>query len=395
MYFSIKIIIFTLFIQTVFGAYQLKYTFNQNNGGHSSPVNLLSSVNLRVSSFNQNYLASTSQNEIRIWDIQNGALKFVFNSTNGGHSSNISTIIALRNGLLVSGSDDSSVKVWNLQNGTLRYTFNSSNGGHTNPIKSLVELENGYVASGSAVGQARVWDINLGKLKYSFSISTTSLSSYYVHNLLELDDGYMAGTIFSTNSIYVWDITIGRLKYTFGSSNGGHRNYVYALAKLRNGNLISSGDDTIKIWDIVFGKLLYSFDSTNAPASSLSNINKLFVLNSGYVASTSSNSNDYSIKIWNIEERLLRYVLNSTIGGHTDRVTSIVQDPSVGNTILFASSSVDDTIKIWNPLTGTLNYTFDRTNGGHRFPINSLASLNNGYLASGSEDYTVKVWFVR
>ncbi len=44
------------------------------------------------------------------------------------------------------------------------------------------------------------------------------------------------------------------------------------------------------------------------------------------------------------------------------------------------------TIKIWDVTTDKLKYTFDRSNGSHFKDATSLASLENGYLASGSYD---------
>ena len=55
-----------------------------------------------------------------------------------------------------------------------------------------------------------------------------------------------------------------------------------------------------------------------------------------------------------------------------------------------ASSSGDYTIKIWN----TDNATLIRTLTGHSDAVTSLVFLPNGYLASGSWDNTIKIWNV-
>jgi WD40 repeat protein len=52
-----------------------------------------------------------------------------------------------------------------------------------------------------------------------------------------------------------------------------------------------------------------------------------------------------------------------------------------------ASSSQDKTIKIWNADTGSLI----RTLTGHTNNVWSLAVLQNGYLASCSDDTTIKI----
>ena len=52
-----------------------------------------------------------------------------------------------------------------------------------------------------------------------------------------------------------------------------------------------------------------------------------------------------------------------------------------------ASGSGDKTIKIWNPYNGTLIQTLT----GHNASIWSLQNIKNGRLASSSEDATIKI----
>ena len=53
-----------------------------------------------------------------------------------------------------------------------------------------------------------------------------------------------------------------------------------------------------------------------------------------------------------------------------------------------ASGSNDLAIKIWNPINGTLK----RTLNGHTSYVLALTVLQNGDLASGSFDNTIKIW---
>ena len=55
-----------------------------------------------------------------------------------------------------------------------------------------------------------------------------------------------------------------------------------------------------------------------------------------------------------------------------------------------ASGSFDFTIKIWNIFTGILNKTLIDHNG----PVRALAVLSNGDLVSGSQDTFLKIWDV-
>ena len=41
----------------------------------------------------------------------------------------------------------------------LKHTFDSSNGGHTSDVEALVLLENGYLASGSNDNSIIIWEL--------------------------------------------------------------------------------------------------------------------------------------------------------------------------------------------------------------------------------------------
>ena len=71
-----------------------------------------------------------------------------------------------------------------------------------------------------------------------------------------------------------------------------------------------------------------------------------------------------------------------TLTGHSSVVNSLIQ---LENGLL-ASGSADKTIKIWDKDFKCIN-----TLSGHRYNVFSLIQLENGLLASGSEDNTIKI----
>jgi len=73
-----------------------------------------------------------------------------------------------------------------------------------------------------------------------------------------------------------------------------------------------------------------------------------------------------------------------TLIGHTDYVLSLTvfQDGRV------ASGSKDNTIRIWNIENGQTTNVLT----GHNGQIGALTVLPDGRLASGSSDWTIRLW---
>ena len=167
-----------------------------------------------------------------------------------------------------------------------------------------------------------------------------------------------------------------------------HKELVNSVAFSPDGNTIASAstDNTIKLWNLE-GKLLQTLKGHEQSINSVA-----FSPDGNTIASTSW---DKTIKLWSKEGKLLK-----TLQGHTSEVNSVAFGPD-GNTIesvnsvafspdgnTIASASSDSTIKLWSKEGKQL-----KTLQGHKELVTSVAfSPDGNTIASASTDNTIKIW---
>ena len=101
-----------------------------------------------------------------------------------GHDKEITKIIQLKNGNIVSGSQDGQIKIWTVNK---LFLFNNSLSGHDDEIIELIEISKENLLSADKNGKIILWDIN--KLKQIqiffinsiiFSITEISLLEFFI-----------------------------------------------------------------------------------------------------------------------------------------------------------------------------------------------------------------------
>ena len=143
-----------------------------------------------------------------------------------------------------------------------------------------------------------------------------------------------------------------------------------------------SNDYYVRVWNIESGKCIAKLDKGIGGACSVS-----YSPDGKYIASGLENS---SVKVWDVDITRNTYstciaTLNGEMG-HSKRVTSISYSPD-GKYI--ASGSSDKTVKVWEWESATCVATLN----GHVNIVRSVAySPDGNYIASGSYDNLVKVW---
>ena len=173
----------------------------------------------------------------------------------------------------------------------------------------------------------------------------------------------------SNNVINLYDIN--SLNYEFICSFIGHTLWVNCLVKINNNYFASASNDTrIKIWDFYNKRCIQTLEGHEDCILSIILLQKSNLLCSGGA--------DLTLRIWDWEKNNCLFILK----GHSKWVKCLLE---LDNGII-ASGSDDKTIKLWKD---NLNI---KTLIEHTNSIRSICQINKNYFASGSFDCTIKIW---
>ncbi len=328
------------------------------------------------------YIFSGSyDNTVRTWDRKNEKLQLLGGHTDGVWSVNFSS----NNDYLVSGSSDCTSRIWNCETGEQLQIFQK----HTNYVISATTLpmNDKYIVSCSWDGTTRIWHRENGKELHKLDSDTGKVTSVAISS----DGKYVASG--SKESVTIWDRKSGEqlilLDHSFGRKDmvlsvSFSPNNDYLVSGSRYGATIWSADDWSNDSYLYTGDPREGWKRTSFESVAFSPSNEYVV----------SGSNDNAIRIWSMETpppnhfALLMPSSNEIIQllkGHTGQVNSVAFSPDEK---YVASGSADFTVRLWNWKIGTQLQLFR-----HRDGVNSIAfSPNCKYLASGSFDKTIRLW---
>ena len=145
--------------------------------------------------------------------------------------------------------------------------------------------------------------------------------------------------------------------------------------------VITGGDDfTISAFDYNTGTLLASYPKAHEDIIRAIAVHPTQPL-------ILSASDDNSIKLFKIEKNKITLVQEFT--GHRHFVMDVKFNPKDPST--FASASLDTTIKFWGLQNSSARFTLN----GHEAGVNCIEFFpgsDRPYLASGSDDYSIRIW---
>ena len=223
-------------------------------------------------------------------------------------------------------------------------------------------------------GQEGSADVGSGMSKSEVMFNTGHSDSIF--SVSYSPDGKYVASGSHDSTVKIWEVETARCLKTLR----GHTDGVQSVAYSPDGKYISSGasDGKVKFWEVESGRCI----QTDENATGISCITYSPDGKDLAIAKFSSGM----IQVKNLETGVFSFFEVQAI--HKEFIRELCYSPD-GKYL--ASGSEDKTIKIWDVQTKKCICTLE----GHTNGITALAYSPDGkYLASGSHDHTIKIWKV-
>ncbi|KAF8691120.1 NACHT domain, partial [Rhizoctonia solani] len=247
---------------------------------------------------------------------------------------------------------------------------------HDEQVHSIAFSSNGTrLVSDSKDATVSVWDTQ----SWSRVLGPLKGHSRGIETVIFSPDDNLIISGSNDKTVRIWDAQSGQP--IFGPL-AGHSKCITSVAISSSGNLIASGsgDDSICVWSAQSG------DQVLKPLVHRSYVTS--VIFSSNEATLYSGTVDFTIKAWGIKTGNM--VLHRPFIGHTGAIRCMAVSSHGSRETYVASGSDDCTIRLWDPTTGETPFGSFRS---HSHLVRSVAfSHDNTRVVSGSKGGFVCLW---
>ena len=278
-----------------------------------------------------------------------------------GHKNSINCLCSFQNKYIASGSSDKTINIYDCSSNNIKIKPIKKLSFHVDSIDSIISLDNGnYLLSSGRDDKLCLWDVK-EILENNDPNKARALEQSFFEQISE-------------------DKKIFPKKYVFSESIS-----VFCLCPLSNNKIAFAGrDQTIKIVDENLKHIDTILTNEKGPILSLAEFDKDIIISGGM---------DSFIKLYDISKK--KCVCLDKYIGHRGQVNCVIKLKFNNN--MFCSAGKDGCIRI---LTYDMTQEKKRIEligklDGHEGEIFCLIELLDGRIASGSSDWSVKIWDVK
>ena len=278
-----------------------------------------------------------------------------------GHKNSINCLCSFQNKYIASGSSDKTINIYDCSSNNIKIKPIKKLSFHVDSIDSIISLDNGnYLLSSGRDDKLCLWDVK-EILENNDPNKARALEQSFFEQISE-------------------DKKIFPKKYVFSESIS-----VFCLCPLSNNKIAFAGrDQTIKIVDENLKHIDTILTNEKGPILSLAEFDKDIIISGGM---------DSFIKLYDISKK--KCVCLDKYIGHRGQVNCVIKLKFNNN--MFCSAGKDGSIRI---LTYDMTQEKKRIEligklDGHEGEIFCLIELLDGRIASGSSDWSIKIWDVK
>ncbi len=322
-----------------------------------------------------NILSSCAEDgNIAIWEFNDYEIKqeqFV-----RAHTNFINSICFDSTGkILASCSSDLSIKLWRFDNPIKCYKVLN---GHDHSVSSIeFSPDSNILYSASRDKSIKIWEVSTG-----FCKSTLNGHSEWVRSISLNDKGTLLASSSDDETVIIWQTDQGIERYKLSGHENKIEKVLFVKNNQANDNIFTadySSNDFSQKEDVQ--KYFEQLEKLNELNKKLADHNKLSKkIDKEYVITC---SRDKTIKLFDLFSELCIY----TFTGHDNWVRDITIHPT-GKYLI--STGDDRSIRLWDIKTGRCVKKLDKVHD--KFIVTISTSQKLGYIVSGSNDLTIKVF---
>lgn len=299
--------------------------------------------------------------------------------------SSVNTLIQLDNGYLACGTFKGTIQIWNLDNiETPELTLT----GHDEGVCRLIQWSSNRLISASEDFTIKIWNLTTGECMETLTGHTDAVSC--ISALESVGEGEEGRIVSGShdNTVKVWKLTNpeGFCEKTLL----GHEGPIYDIKSTSDDSesglewiaVSASEDKTIRVWNVETSECLGVLTGHDGGVecmvfSSLRSFDQLILI---------SASHDKTIKLWNLTTMSC---IETIVTGHRDIIGCMVK---LRNNNHLLESSFDRTLKLYDLSPSDSAVCLKTFPYGHKDIVTCLVELQDGRIASGSFDKTIRIW---